>query len=263
MRVCIAGVTGWTGSALAEAVMGAPDLTLTSGVSRSSAGVELANGAPVFADVAAALAGPIFDVLVDYTDPGVAAAHATAAIGHGRHVVIGTSGVSDAEFDRIDDLARRAGVGVVTAGNFSPLAAMLAVVATSIARFAPHREIVEYGSAGKSDAPGTTARDVARRMEAVPVPDLAVEVEATVGDPAARGSRHHGVQIHSVRLPSYTASVDVVLSAQNERLVVRYEPGSGTEPYVNGTLIAVREVSRLTGLRRGIEDFLVAAEASL
>jgi 4-hydroxy-tetrahydrodipicolinate reductase len=35
IRVCVAGVTGWTGSAVAEAVEAVPDLELVSGVSRS------------------------------------------------------------------------------------------------------------------------------------------------------------------------------------------------------------------------------------
>ena len=38
IRVCIAGISGWTGDRLAEAVGTANDLKLVSGVSRSRAG---------------------------------------------------------------------------------------------------------------------------------------------------------------------------------------------------------------------------------
>ena len=44
LAVCVAGVTGWTGRAVAEAVLEADDLRLVSGVSRSAAGTDL--GAP-------------------------------------------------------------------------------------------------------------------------------------------------------------------------------------------------------------------------
>ena len=37
IRVCVAGVTGWTGSAVAAAVGEASDLDLVAGVSRSDA----------------------------------------------------------------------------------------------------------------------------------------------------------------------------------------------------------------------------------
>ena len=41
LSVCIAGATGWTGRALVQAVLEAPDLTLVSAVSRSAAGEDL------------------------------------------------------------------------------------------------------------------------------------------------------------------------------------------------------------------------------
>ena len=48
LSVCIAGATGWTGQALVQGVLDAPDLELRSAVSRSAAGGEI-DGAPVFA----------------------------------------------------------------------------------------------------------------------------------------------------------------------------------------------------------------------
>ena len=48
LSICIAGATGWTGSALVDAVVAAEDLELRSAVSRSAAGGEI-GGAPVYA----------------------------------------------------------------------------------------------------------------------------------------------------------------------------------------------------------------------
>ena len=59
IRVCVAGVTGWTGSAVAEAVEAADDLELAAGVSRSDSAS--------FSSVAEALDAVAADVLVDYT----------------------------------------------------------------------------------------------------------------------------------------------------------------------------------------------------
>ena len=68
--VCIAGITGWVGVPLADAVHAADDLRLVGGVARGGAGSTIA-GAPVHATLEEALATP-FDVLVDYTAADVA-----------------------------------------------------------------------------------------------------------------------------------------------------------------------------------------------
>ena len=72
VNLCIAGATGWTGSAIADGALSAPDITLKSAVARSSAGQDLgtalgreAIGVPVFGEVAEALDG--VDVLVEFT----------------------------------------------------------------------------------------------------------------------------------------------------------------------------------------------------
>jgi hypothetical protein len=63
IRVCVAGVTGWTGRAVAAAVATADDLELVSGVSRSDPAS--------YSSVAEALDAAPADVLVDYTHPEV------------------------------------------------------------------------------------------------------------------------------------------------------------------------------------------------
>ena len=112
----MAGITGWTGGAVAEAVAAADDLELRSGVSRSAAGGE-AHGAPVHASVEEALEG--VDVLIDYTSHDSVKASALTAIERGVAVVIGTSGLTADEFAEIDEAARARGVGVISSGNFS------------------------------------------------------------------------------------------------------------------------------------------------
>ena len=79
IKVCVSGATGWTGGAVAEAVVAAEDMDLVSAVARRSAGGEVL-GAPCFASVAEALDGPAFDVLIDYTALSVVEANTQAAI---------------------------------------------------------------------------------------------------------------------------------------------------------------------------------------
>src|SRR6478736_2551273 len=108
IRVCVAGVTGWTGRAFADAVEAADDLELVAGVSRSDPGS--------FSSVAEALEAVETEVLVDYTHASVVKQNVVAAIERGVAVVIGSSGMSAADYEEIDALARANHVGVVAAG---------------------------------------------------------------------------------------------------------------------------------------------------
>src|SRR5260221_12308912 len=95
INLAIAGATGWTGSAIVDAVLAAPDITLKSAVARSSAGQDLgtalgrdALGVPVRRDVGEALDG--VDVLVEFTSHDSAKQIVLQAIAHGVAVVMGS-----------------------------------------------------------------------------------------------------------------------------------------------------------------------------
>ena len=265
LTVCVAGATGWTGRPVAGAILEAADLELRSGVSRSAAGQDLGQawgdepiGVPVFGRVADALDG--VQVLVDYTSHQAVRANALAAIERGVAVVIGSSGLGADDFTDIDEAARSAGVGVVAAGNFSVTAAMAQAAAVLVARHLPNREIIDYASAGKPDAPSGTARELAERLATVNATMLQVPVDQTGGYVEARGAAVAGTQIHSVRLPSFVVSTEVVFALPDERLSIRHDAGPTPAPYVAGTLLAIRAAVALTGLVRGLDSMLLGTD---
>jgi len=254
LQICVAGATGWTGSALVEAVLEADDLALRSAVARSAAGREI-GGSPVFGSVAEALDG--VDVLIDYTSHLVVKQNVLTAIDRGVAVVVGTSGLGADDYAEIDRAARERGVGVVAAGNFSLTAAMAQAAALLAARHVPHWEIIDYASAAKPDAPSGTARELAERLSAVRRPVVERAVEETAGAPEARGTTVGGAQVHSVRLPSFVVSTEVVFALPDERLSIRHDAGGSPTPYVGGTLLAARKAPGRVGLTRGLDTLLL------
>jgi 4-hydroxy-tetrahydrodipicolinate reductase len=252
VSICVAGITGWTGSAVAEGVAAAEDLELRSGVSRSAAGGE-AHGAPVHASVEQALEG--VDVLIDYTSHDAVKANALAAIERGVAVVIGTSGLTAQDFADLDEAARARGVGVISSGNFSVTAAMAQAAALLAAKHIPSWEVIDYASAGKADAPSGTARELAEKLGEARVERPIAE---TSGVREARGGTIGGTQVHSLRLPSFTVSTEVVFALPDERLSIRHDAGSSAAPYVTGTLLAIRAAPGRTGLTRGLDALLLA-----
>jgi 4-hydroxy-tetrahydrodipicolinate reductase len=248
VRVVVAGVTGWTGSAVAEAVDAASDLDLVAGVSRRDSAS--------FSSVAEALDEISADVLVDYTHAEVVKANVLAALERSVGVVVGSSGLSSADYDEIDALAREKQVGVIAAGNFSITAALLLRFAADAARHLDAWEVIDYASAGKQDAPSGTSREVAERLETVRAPALGVPLEETHGAREARGATVAGTQVHSLRLPSFSVSTEVVFAVEGERLSLRHDAGESAAPYVAGTLAAIRALPGRVGLTRGLDRLL-------
>jgi len=258
LSVCVAGATGWTGSAIVDAVVAADDLELRSAVARSAAGTDV-GGVTVSAAVADALDG--VDVLIDYTSHEAAKVHTLTAISRGVAVVIGSSGLTAEDFAEIDAAASPTGVGVIAAGNFSLTAAMAQAGALLAARHLPSWEIIDYASAGKPDAPSGTARELAERLASVRPPAVEVPVEEVAGAREARGAGIAGTQVHSVRLPSFVVSTEIVFGLPDERLTIRHDAGGTPAPYVAGTLLAARAAPGITGLVRGLDTLLLQPPA--
>jgi 4-hydroxy-tetrahydrodipicolinate reductase len=262
IRICLAGATGWAGSELARGIAAADDLELVSAVSRSHAGRLLGEvlgeprlEAPLLATAAEALRHPC-DVFVEYTKPNIAGAHVLAALEHGAHVVIGTSGLTEGELLEIGRVAELRELGVLAVGNFALTAVLVQRFAEMAARVIPQWEILDYAHDAKVDAPSGTARELAHRLSRVGVPRPTVPVERTEGEPVARGATMSGSQVHSIRLPGYVLGVEVIFGLPDQRLSIRHEAGSSARPYVDGALLAIRKVSGLRGLHRGLDVVL-------
>jgi 4-hydroxy-tetrahydrodipicolinate reductase len=261
-NVCFAGVTGWTARPIIEAINEADDLTLAAGVSRSAAGQRLsdatgsADNGRVYASVAEALEGAEIDVLVEYTSATAVRENVWTAVEAGVHVVIGSSGLVADDYAELDRLARDRGVGVVAAGNFSVMAAILQRAAAMAAQHVPQWEVIDYAADDKPDVPSGTSRELAETLAQIRQPESTVPIADLHGPVEARGVDVSGTRIHSLRLPSFVVTTEVVFAGPGERLVMRHDPGLTAEPYVGGTLLAIRRVDDQVGLRRGLDSLL-------
>jgi 4-hydroxy-tetrahydrodipicolinate reductase len=212
-------------------------------------------GVPIVASVNEALQTPT-DVLIDYTRHDAVKAHTLAALGRGVRVVIGSSGLTAADYDEIAQIATQRGLGVIAAGNFSITAALAKHFALIAARYTQAWELIDYAHADKRDAPSGTVRELAEALAQVATPQVAVPAEQVYGVLTARGAGFDGVQVHSVRLPGYVISFEALFGLPDERLTIRHDAGSGAAPYVAGTLLATRSAMQTTGLVRGLDHLM-------
>ena len=262
IRVCLAGAAGWAGSALSRGVFEAADMELVAAISRSHAGRVLGEvlaikglTTPVFGTTAEGLTIEP-DVFVEYTKPQVAKINVLSALKSGAHVIIGTSGLSEGDYQEIDKAAQQARRGVLAVGNFALTMVLLQKFAEMAAKYIPHWEIIDYAHSEKIDAPSGTARELAHRLSKVRESHLDVPLSKIHGSKESRGVRLEGSQIHSVRLPGYVISVDAMFGMHDQKLLLRHEAGSSAEPYVDGALLAIRKVGELVGVHRGLDSVM-------
>ena len=262
IRVSLAGATGWAGSALALAISKSSDISLVSAISRTHAKLNLGDvlgepslNCPVYATAQEALIHPC-DVFFEFTKPDIAKSNVLTALQHGAHVVIGTSGLTDTDYAEIATVAEQRQRGVLAVGNFALTVVLLQKFAEIAARYIPQWEIIDFASDGKQDAPSGTVRELAYRLSTIRPSELTIPLEKIQGVIETRGARMTGSQVHSIRLPGYTISVEIIFGMPDQKLVLRHDSGSSAEPYINGALLAIRRVGTIVGVHRGLDSVM-------
>jgi len=262
IRVCVAGATGWVGRVLVKRLLETPDLSLSGAIARTEVGTDIGTvlgAAPVGIAISGSLdeaLGQPTDVLADYTRPDGVKERVLTALSRGVRVVIGTSGLTARDYHDIQESALRNNLGVIAAGNFSITAALAKHFALFAARHLPSWEIIDYAHADKPDAPSGTTLELAEELAEVRENRIELPIERVHGRREARGANVAGTQVHSVRLPNYVIAFETIFGLPDERLTIRHDAGTGAHPYVEGTLLAIREVMKTTGLVRGLDRLL-------
>jgi 4-hydroxy-tetrahydrodipicolinate reductase len=168
------------------------------------------------------------EAMVDFTEPDAVEGNVTAAVERRVPCVIGTTGF---DRERIDGLAREAGVACFHAPNFALGAVLMMRFAQEAAAYMPRAEIVEMHNEAKKDAPSGTAKATA---------------ELVGGDP----------EIHSVRLPGLVAHQEVLFGGDGQLLTIRHDTFS-REAFVPGVLLSLEKLGQLPpGLTVGLDALL-------
>lgn len=267
-RIAVIGATGRLGSVIASGIAAAEDLELVAAVSPSQAGRRLADvvtgledaGSAADLVLAADLEGLLdagVDVAVEVTGPRTVGKHLRWLLEHGVHAVVGATGLTDEDLEAATSLAAAGPARALIAPNFSIGAVLVERFAAQAARHLPHVEIIELHHDRKVDAPSGTALATAAavaRARGADAPQPAGMDGASVA-PGSRGSLHHGVPIHAVRLPGLLAHEEVLLGGEGQLLTLRHDT-SDRSAFVPGALLACRRVAGLDGLVIGLGALL-------
>ncbi len=256
-RVAIAGSSGRMGRALLEAIAQSPDFRLKAALERADspflgkdAGeiIGSPNGVLIGADVDTALDG--CDVLIDFTRPEGTLRHLESCLRHGVRMVIGTTGFSQEQKQRIELAARR--ISIVMAPNMSVGVNLLFKLLETAARVLTDGydiEIIEAHHRHKVDAPSGTALRMGEVVAATLNRDL--RSHAVYGREGVTGDRKATtIGFATVRGGDIVGDHTALFAGTGERVEITHK-ASSRATFALGALRAARY---LAGKNQGLYD---------
>ncbi len=260
VKVLVHGVLGKMGQEVLSAVSRDPKLEAVAGVDVKASKKEIllpdgASSIPLSRDLESALRGCHPDVMVDFTNAEAAMPAVRTAVKHGVALVIGTTGLSDADLNEIESLCKKKKVGAVVAPNFAIAAVVMMHLAKVAASFFDYAEIIEMHHEQKLDAPSGTALATARGMVQARGSNFVHVYAKKESIAGSRGGDLGGVALHSVRMPGLLAHQEVILGAPGQTLRIRLDQ-INREAFMPGVTLAIKKAVELKEAVFGLDRLL-------
>ncbi len=247
IKVAVMGASGRMGQALMKGVLAADDMTLVGATER--VGHDW-----IGRDVGACFDGEnldvkvqdnalesfvLADVVLDFTSPESSVLHAELAAQAKCVLVIGTTGFTKSQGDKIDTAGRHA--RIIRSGNMSVGVNLLVALTHQVAATLGDGfdiEIIETHHRHKVDAPSGTAIMLGKAAAEGRGSMLSNLFDRTrkvdgINQPRARGA----IGFHSVRGGDIVGEHDVIFAADGERVVLRHI-ATDRNIFVRGALLA-------------------------
>ena len=245
INIAVCGANGRMGQAVIKAVENAEDMSLV-------ARIDINNGQ--FATIKDAKESVDIDILVDFTQPQSVYENALYCLNNGINIVVGTTGLTDAQINELSMLSKSTNTGCLIAPNFSTGAVLMMKLAQMAAKHFDNAEIIELHHNQKKDAPSGTAIKTADMMASVNENFALNNCAETETIKGARGANsYNNIHIHSVRMPGFMASQEVIFGSNGQTLKIRHD-STDRECYMPGVLLAIRYVSENKSFVYGLDN---------
>lgn len=248
IKVAVCGAMGKMGKEVCQAVLDCPDTELV-------AKIDIASD-EMYHHIEDANRVVDIDVLVDFTQPKSIFENAKYCLNNGIKIVIGTTGLKDEEIEFLKKLSQEKNTGCLIAPNFSTGAVLMMMFARQAAKYFDNAEIIELHHNQKKDAPSGTAIKTASMMAEVKddfTKNNCPETETIEG--ARGGNSYSNIHIHSVRMPGYIASQEVIFGSSGQIMTIRHD-SMDRKCYMQGVLVAVKHVAEKNDFVYGLDNIM-------
>lgn len=251
IKVAVCGACGKMGQEVIRAINEDEKLELT-------AKIDICKCNGVFETIEKALEASKFDVLVDFTQPNVIFENAKFCLNNGVRPVIGTTGLEDSQIEELKNLSEKNNTSCLIAPNFTIGAVLMMMFSAQAAKYFDNAEIIEFHHNQKKDAPSGTAIKTAKMIgdncsNKSFATDNCEETELIEG--SRGGISYNDIHIHSVRMPGYIASQEVIFGSSGQIFKLRHDSMDRT-CYMKGVIMAVKHVMNNNNFVYGLENIL-------
>ena len=248
IKIAVCGALGKMGKEVVNTVLESSDMELV-------AKIDVASGEMYHTIEEAARVCDI-DVLVDFTQPASIFENAKYCLNNGIKIVIGTTGLTDEQINELENLSKEKNTGCFIAPNFSTGAVLMMMFAKMAAKYFNNAEIIELHHNQKKDAPSGTAIKTAAMMSernSSFTTGNCAEKETFAG---ARGANaYNDIHIHSVRMPGFMASQEVIFGSNGQIMTIRHD-SVDRKCYMPGVVLAIKHVKENNNFVYGLENIL-------
>ena len=248
IKVGVCGALGKMGQEVVQAVTDCPETELVAKIDIASP--------EMYHTIEAAHRVEDIDVIIDFTQPKSIYENALYCLNNGIKIVIGTTGLSDEQIAELKKLSQEKNTGCLIAPNFSTGAVLMMMFAKQAAKYFDNAEIIELHHNQKKDAPSGTAIKTAAMMAEVKedfAKNNCPETETIEG--ARGGNSYSNIHIHSVRMPGYIASQEVIFGSSGQIMTIRHD-SMDRKCYMQGVLLAVKHVAEKNDFVYGLDNIM-------
>lgn len=264
IKVAVCGACGKMGQEVIKAVLSQEDIQLVAAIDIHNTGKDIgelvnntSTGVIITKDLQETLINSNPDVIVDFTSPELIYANSLVAIECGVRPVIGTTGLSEEQLSELEKLSKEKEISVLIAPNFAIGAILMMKYAAQASVYFENAEIIELHHNRKKDAPSGTAIKTAQLMTEARAKFSTDNIPETEFIEGARGGvTDSNIHIHSVRLPGYIASQEVIFGSMGQTFTIRHD-SFNRECYMDGVLLAIRHVMKNNNFVYGLEHVLL------
>lgn len=242
MRITVNGFKGKMGQAVVDYIDKTEGLTF-------AAGVDLGNS------LEDSLAETPSEVVIDFTRPEVRMENVRTILFGGAAAVVGTTGFTPADLEQIKTWTEETGKGCFIGPNFIIGNVLMQQFAKKAAAYYDNAEIIEYHHENKVDFPSGTAVKTAELMSEVKEVFNTNTNDKVANLEGSRGGDFNGIKIHSVRMPGFIASQEVILGNAGEYLTIRHD-NIDRAAYMPGVFMAAAYIKDKAELVYGLEHIL-------
>jgi 4-hydroxy-tetrahydrodipicolinate reductase len=242
MRITVNGFKGKMGQAVVDYIDKTDGLTF-------AAGVDLGNS------LEDSLAQTPSEVVIDFTRPEVRMENVRTILFGGAAAVVGTTGFTPADLEQIKTWTEETGKGCFIGPNFIIGNVLMQQFAKKAAAYYDNAEIIEYHHENKVDFPSGTAVKTAELMSEVKEVFNTNTNDKVANLEGSRGGDFNGIKIHSVRMPGFIASQEVILGNAGEYLTIRHD-NIDRAAYMPGVFMAAAYIKDKAELVYGLEHIL-------